>query len=215
VDRDHKELLMSILRELIGDDEATKGHKGYRSPCEPDEEFDVCCGDRESLWFQVLLKLQAILCLLRNRRFGLREIKREVKAIEENMNGGNGNGIAGAQSTGPIFVRTGQNNAINVKVQNVGDAPATALVRLINIGVDPPQVTASTVLTNIAPCTAQDGVVTAPAGDFEVVVCPSPVDATVRVFVSVHSGNAATSAFEYVIKASEMLPLVCPFCEPE
>ncbi len=37
--------------------------------------------------------------------------------------------------------------------------------------------------------------------------------ASIRAFVSVHAGAAPTSAIEYVIKAAEMLPLVCPFCE--
>jgi hypothetical protein len=44
-------------------------------------------------------------------------------------------------------------------------------------------------------------------------ICTATPDARIRAFVSVHSGNSANSAFEYVIKASEMLPLVCPFCE--
>lgn len=101
-----------------------------------------------------------------------------------------------------------------MKVQNVGDAPINAEIRLFNIGVCPPALVDSETLTNIGSCCAQDAVVTANAGNFEVVVCPTPANARIRVFVSVHSGNAATSAFEYVIKASEMLPLVCPFCEP-
>ena len=162
----------------------------------------------------MLTKLQAILCLLKHRRYGLKEIKREIKEIEENMNGnGDGDGIVGSQSTGPIFIRTGQNNAINVKVQNVGEEPVAVHVRLVDIGACPPAVIETQTLGDIGSCCSKDAVLTAPAGDFEVVICTVTPDARIRAFVSVHSGNSANSAFEYVIKASEMLPLVCPFCE--
>ena len=208
--RSLEDLLRGLLGETDPDDEEMK-ETGHRGPiC--DGEFQVGCGgDTDIIWLLVLRQLRAIQCLLKHRKFGLKEIKREIKDIEDNMNG-NGE-LIGPQTTGPIFIRAGQNNAINVKVQNVGEDPISAEIRLFNIGVCPPVQADSETLTDIGPCCAQDAVVTANAGDFEVVVCPTPADATIRVFVSVHSGNAATSAFEYVIKASEMLPLVCPFCE--
>lgn len=210
MDRDIEELLRSILREIMGDDE-THEDLGQRDGHDGEPE---CCGGKDFLWFRVLTKLQAILCLLKHRRYGLKEIKREIKEIEENMNGnGDGDGIVGSQSTGPIFIRTGQNNAINVKVQNVGGESITVHVRLVDIGVCPPAVIETQTLGDIGLCCSKDAVLTAPAGDFEVVICTATPDARIRAFVSVHSGNSANSAFEYVIKASEMLPLVCPFCE--
>jgi hypothetical protein len=210
VDRDLEELLRSILREIMGDDE-TCGDPEQRERCDGEPE---CRGGKDFLWFRVLAKLHAILCLLRHRRYGLREIKREIKEIEEKMNGnGNGNGIVGSQSTGPILIRTGQNNAINVKVQNVGEGPVTVHVRLVDHNACPPAPVQTVSIADIAPCCAQDAVLTADAGNFEIVVCAATPDARIRVFVSVHSGNSTNSAFEYVIRASEMLPLVCPFCE--
>lgn len=210
--RDLEELLRSILSELTGDGETHEGH-GQSECCDEEEE---CSRGKDFLCCRVLAKLNAILCLLRHRRYGLREIKREVKEIEENMNGnGNGDGIVGSQTTGPIFIRTGQNNAINVKVQNVGEQPVTVHVRLVDHNACPPAPVQTATIADIASCCAQDAVLTADAGNFEVVVCTSSPDARIRVFVSVHSGNSTNSAFEYVIRSSEMLPLVCPFCEIE
>lgn len=205
-----EDLLRTLLGEIApGEDEVKEA--SHRGPiC--DGDFQVGCGgDADLIWVLVLRQLQAILCLLRHHKFGLKEIKCEIKDIEDNMDGGGE--IAGPLTTGPIFIRTGQNNAINVKVQNTGDAPISAEVRLFNIGVCPPVEVDTETLTDIGSCCAQDAVVTAGAGNVEVVVCPTPSDATMRVFVSVHNGNATTGAFEYVIKPAEMLPLVCPFCE--
>ena len=112
-----------------------------------------------------------------------------------------------------VYKRQGQNNAINVKVQNVGEDPIDAVVRLFDIAQCPPVLVDEETLSDIGGgCCAQNAVLTANAGDFEVVICPDPADATIRAFVSVHSGNAPTAAIDYVIKASEMLPVVCDFC---
>ena len=207
--------LEDLLRDLLGetaplDDDEVKETK-HRGPiCEGEIQIG-CGGDADLIWVLVLRQLKAILCLLKHHKYGLKEIKCEIKDIEDNMDGGGEE--AGPLTTGPIFIRSGQNNAINVKVQNIGDDPISAEVRLFNIGVCPPVQADSETLTNIGSCCAQDAVVTADAGDYEVVVCPTPSDAAIRVFVSVHNGSATTSAFEYVIKPAEMLPLVCPFCE--
>ncbi|MGI6131139.1 MAG: hypothetical protein ACOYES_04640 [Bacillota bacterium] len=116
-------------------------------------------------------------------------------------------------STGPFFVRVGQNNAINVKVQNTAGAPIDADVKLIGLDCPVTNPLQTVALTNIpGGCCARDAVLTADAGNFEVVVCPDPANAPVRVFVSVHSGNATTSAIEYVICAEEMLAPACSLC---
>lgn len=212
--------LEDILKLLLGethDDGQEVRATGHHGPiC--DGGLEVGCGnDADLIWLLVLRQLRAIQCLLRSREFGLREIKCEVKHIEDCLEGcdggGGGSEIVGPQTTGPIFVRSGQNNAINVKVQNTGEAAVDAEVRLFDTGACPPVQIDSVTLTAIGSCCTQDAVVTADAGDFEVVVCPTPADAAIRVFVSVHSGNAVTSAIDYVVRASEMLPLVCPFCE--
>lgn len=119
----------------------------------------------------------------------------------------------GPVSTGPFLVRTGQNNAINVKVQNTSSAPIGAAVKLI--GLDCPVMNPLDTITLAdipGRCCVKDAVLRANAGNFEVVVCPDPADAPIRVFVSVHSGGATTSAIEYVIRAEEMLAPACSFC---
>jgi len=116
-------------------------------------------------------------------------------------------------STGPFFVRAGQNNAINVKVQNTSGAPIDADVKLIGLDCPVTSPLQTVTLTDIpGGCCVEDAVLTADAGNFEVVVCPDPANAPIRVFVSVHSGNATTSAFEYVFRASEMLAPACSLC---
>ncbi len=165
--------------------------------------------------------LKRIWCILTNKKFGLKEIKCEIMEIERKLDqlvcNGNNNGdgaVGGPISTGPFFVRTGQNNAINVKVQNIGDEPIDVIVRLFDIGKCPPVLTDEETLTAIGGgCCAQDAVLTAPAGNMEVAVCPNPANAAIRAFVSLHSGNAPTSEFEYVFRASEMLPVACGLCE--
>ena len=157
--------------------------------------------------------LRKILWLLCNKKFGLREIKREIREIEKKLDG---DPPSGPLSTGPFFVRTGVNNAINVKVQNTGDEPIDAVVRLFNLDTCPPTLIGSETLLAIpGGCCARDAVVTAPAGNMEVVICPDPEDATIRAFVSVHAGAAVTSAFEYVFRASEMIAPACELCEVE
>ena len=119
----------------------------------------------------------------------------------------------GPVSTGPFFVRAGQNNAINVKVQNTSSTPIDADVKLIGLDCPVTNPIQTRTLTGIAGgCCARDAVLTASAGNFEVVVCPDPANAPIRVFVSVHSGNATTSAFEYVFRAAEMLAPACSRC---
>ena len=116
--------------------------------------------------------------------------------------------MTGPVSTGPFFVRTGQNNAINVKVQNTSNTPIDARVILIGLECPANNPLQAVTLTNIpGGCCADDAVVTAGAGNFEVVVCPDPADAPIRVFVSVHSGNAPTSNIEYVIRGRRCSPL--------
>ncbi|MGI6132774.1 MAG: hypothetical protein ACOYES_13045 [Bacillota bacterium] len=119
----------------------------------------------------------------------------------------------GPVSTGPFFVRAGQKNAINVKVQNTSSTSINADVRLLGLDCPVTNPLQTKTLTGIpGGCCARDAVLTADAGNFEVVVCPDPADAPIRVFVSVHSGNAATSAIEYVIRAEEMLAPACGLC---
>lgn len=119
----------------------------------------------------------------------------------------------GPLSTGPFFIRAGQNNAINVKVQNASENPITVDVKLFDIEDCPVTTPIQTkTLTIPGGCCARDAILTAPAGNFEVVICPTPNNAPIRAFVSVHSGAAVTSAFEYVIKAAEMLAPACKFC---
>lgn len=169
----------------------------------------LCSLDPE--WFCAWWKLKAIWCLLANKRFGLKEIKREIKEIEEKLD--RTVPVAGALSTGPFLVRAGENNAINVKVQNIGQTPIDATVLLVNVGNCPPQVVDSETLSAIGGgCCTENAVLTASAGDFEVIICPNPINAPIRAFVSVHSGNSVTSAFEYVIRASEMIAPACDFC---
>jgi hypothetical protein len=157
------------------------------------------------------LLLRKILWLLCNKKFGLKEIKREIRDIEKKLDG---KPTAGPLTTGPFFVRAGMNNALNVKVQNTGAAPIDVVVRLFSLDTCPPsEIDSETLLQIPGGCCARDAVVTAPAGNFEVVICPSPATATIRAFVSLHSGAATTSAFEYVFRASEMLPVVCELCE--
>jgi hypothetical protein len=119
----------------------------------------------------------------------------------------------GPVSTGPFFVRTGQNNAINVKVQNTSGAPIGAAVKLIGLDCPVTNPLDTITLADIpGGCCVKDAVLRAGAGNFEVVVCPDPANAPIRVFVSVHSGGAATSAIEYVIRAEEMLAPACSLC---
>lgn len=186
--------IQSILREILNHADNV------------DDVGDMVC-QQGPVCTWMLLKL--ILCLLTNKKFGLKEIKCEIKDIERKLDGT----VGGSLSTGPFFVRSGQNNAINVKVQNVGEDPIDAVVRLFDMFQCPPVLVDEETLSDIGGgCCAQNAVLTANAGDFEVVICPDPADATIRAFVSVHSGNAPTAAIDYVIKASEMLPVVCDFC---
>lgn len=157
-------------------------------------------------------KLNLILGLLTNPCFGLCEIKREVREIEDNMGNGD-NVISGPITTGPFFVRAGQNNAINVLVQNLEEGNIDVEVKLINLEACPPFAQGNVSIEDFESCCTEQVGFTVPAGNWEVVVCPTPETARVRAFVSVHGGNAVTSAFEYVIRASEMLPAACSFCD--
>lgn len=161
----------------------------------------------------LLCKLNMILALLTNRHFGLCEIKKEVKEIEENMGNGNDCIVGGGITTGPFFIRSGQNNAINVKVQNLEDSPIDVEVKLLSLECCPAVVIDNASLEDLESCCTEDAVLTAGAGNWEVTVCPTPATAAVRAFVSVHSGNAVTSAIECVFRAAEMLPDVCSFCD--
>lgn len=186
-----------MMEEVEDVDEATEGlsRRCFRRPTNDD----------------LLRKLNMILALLTNRHYGLCEIKREVREIEENM--GNG-GIAGGRiTTGPFLVRTGENNAISVKVQNLEDSPIDVEIKLLTLESCPAAVLDNASLEDICPCCTEDAVLTAGAGNWEVTVCPTPETAAVRAFVSVHSGNAVTSAIEYVFKASDMLSDACSFCD--
>lgn len=158
-------------------------------------------------------KLNMILALLTDRRFGLCEIKREVKEIEENMGNGDNAIVGGGITTGPFLVRAGENNAVNVKVQNLEDVSIDVEVKAITLDSCPPVVIHNASLEGIEPCCTQDALLTVGAGNWEVLVCPTPQTAAVRAFVSVHSGNSVTSAIEYVFRASDMLPDICRFCE--
>lgn len=185
------------------------------------QEADIVAEEPAAEWIggcpkpdnaEVLRKLTMILSLLTNRRFGLCEIKREVKEIENNMGNGNGD-QGGGITTGPFFIRTGQNNAINVIVQNLEEAEIDVEVKLVDLGACPVFVEDNASLENIDSCCTDSAVLTAAAGEWEVLVCPTPATAKVRAFVSVHSGNAVTSAIEYVFRAAEMLPEACDFCD--
>jgi hypothetical protein len=173
-----------------------------------------------------------ILCLLKHPVFGLREIKREVASIEARLDDPgfgleeikrevreieqevkkDGKPAGGPLTTGPFFIRTGQQNAINVKVQNTGHAAISAVVRLFSLDPCPELVQSVTIPQIGGGCCTVDAALTAAAGNFEVTICPTPANARIRAFVSLHTGAAATSAFEYVFRASEMLPKACNLC---
>ncbi len=163
----------------------------------------------------ILNKLKLIIAILLNRCFGLPEIKCEIREIEEKLdNLVPPSSQGGAITTGPFLVRTGENNAIGVKIQNAGDATISVTALLYDVGECPPELVSQVGVADLeAGCTAQDITLTADAGDWEVVLCPSPADARIRGFVSVHSGNAVTSAIEYVFRAAEMLPAAAAQCE--
>lgn len=162
---------------------------------------------KDSYARRVLGRVEALEELLDNHGDGLEELKDEVRGIEKALcvpaN-------RGALSTGPFFVRAGAANAVNVKIQNVSRLPVDVVARVFDIGVCPPVEVDSETVISIGRCCTQDVVFTVPAGDFEVVISPRSAGAQIRAFVSVHSGAATTSAFEYVIKAAEMLPVACP-----
>ena len=160
---------------------------------------------------KVLEELEEIEGLLEDPRYGLAEIKREIRDIEEALSDLLTD--KGPLSTGPFYVRAGEANAINVLVQNVGKCPIDVKVRLFDLEACPPEEIDCESLECIERCTAEAAVLTAPEGIFEVVVCPKSDKASVRAFVSVHSGDAPNSSIEYTIKAEEMLPVVCPFCK--
>lgn len=162
---------------------------------------------------KVLEELEEIEGLLEDPKTGLAEIKREVRDIEEKLD--SLAAVKGPLSTGPFFIRSGENNAVNVVVQNVGKCPTDVKVRLFDLGCCPPKEVDSACLDCIKRCCTETAVLTASAGVFEVVCCPKDEKAPLRAFVSVHSGNSPNSNIEYVIKAEEMLPLVCPFCKKD
>ena len=197
--------------EMIEEIEAIEETEELKEPTEaPSAQWGIC--DRPTNE-DLLRKLNMILALLTNRCFGLCEIKKEVKEIEENTENGNGGIVSGPITTGPFFIRTGQNNAVNVLVQNLEDSLIDVEVKLVGIGACPVLALDNASLEDIDSCCTEDATLTAAAGNWEVVVCPTPEPARVRAFVSVHGGNAATSAIEYVFRASEMLPATCAFCD--
>lgn len=167
----------------------------------------------------ILKKISLILALLLNRFFGLREIKKEIKDIEKKLDDivpPTPPAQGGALTTGPFLVRTGENNFINVKVQNTGEETIRVDVFLYDLEECPPEVVAGGTLTELeGGCCVQEVGVVASAGNFELVICPDPEDAPIRAFVSVHSGNSVTSAIEYVFRAAELLPVACELCEAD
>ncbi len=172
-----------------------------------------CCGQ---ILCMILSKLKFIICLLTNRWFGLKEIKKEIKDIECKLDNMVPPTQGGAITTGPFLVRAGENNLINVKVQNTGEETIRVDVFLYDVEECPPEVVGGGTLAELeGGCCVQEVSVVASAGNFEVVVCPDPAGAPIRAFVSVHSGNAVTSAIEYVFRVSEMLPAACGLCEVE
>ena len=166
---------------------------------------------------KVLEKVKNIEDLLKSPRFGLREIKEEVKDIEDALD--NLLPGKGPLSTGPFNIMDGP-VAIKVSVQNVGKGCIDAVVRLFDIECCPPRQVDCKVLRNIGRSCAEDTVLCANEGIFEVVICPKPDKAPIRGFVTVKrvvqanpGPNAANLHAELVFRAADLLPVVCPFCK--
>lgn len=161
---------------------------------------------------KVLEKVDSILDLLKSPRFGLKEIKDEVRDIEEAVS--NLTPVKGPLTTGPLAL-TGP-ASIQVSVQNTGRGCVDAVVRVFDVGCCPPKQVDRAVLRNIGRCCAEQAVVTAPSGIFEVAVCPKPDRAAIRAFVTVQplvNGTVTDSPLRY--RTCDLLPLVCPFCKKE
>jgi hypothetical protein len=154
-----------------------------------------------------------VLDLLEDPRFGLREIKDEVKDIERAL--GALTPVKGPLSTGPFFIPCGQKVAVTANVQNVGRGCIDVEVKLFDIECCPPKEVDCKLLRDIGRCCAEDAVLCASEGIFEVVFCPKPDHAAIRAFVAVHEGHSSDSEAEYVIMAADMLPVVCPFCKKD
>ncbi|HHY45488.1 MAG TPA: hypothetical protein GX512_07255 [Firmicutes bacterium] len=165
---------------------------------------------------KVLETVENILDLLKNPRFGLKEIKDEVKDIEEAV--GNLVPVKGPLSTGPFSVTIP--SKIKVSVQNVGSKGCVdAVVRLFDIECCPPKQIDCKVLRNIGRCCAEDTWLAAPEGArvLEVVICPKPDKASIRGFVTVQpmAVNASNPDALLNFRACDLLPVVCPFCKKE
>ncbi|HHX29518.1 MAG: hypothetical protein ACOX5Q_08925 [Bacillota bacterium] len=160
---------------------------------------------------KVLEKIENIQDLLKSPRFGLREIKEEIKDIEDALD--NLLPGKGPLSTGPINIHNGPDRAIKVSVQNVGKGCIDAVVRLFDIECCPPRQVDCKVLRNIGRCCAEDTVLCAHEGIFEVVICPKPDKAPIRAFATVHCGGSSNSDIDLVFRATDFLPVVCPFCK--
>ncbi|MGE5580727.1 MAG: hypothetical protein ACM3WU_11915 [Bacillota bacterium] len=160
----------------------------------------------------VLEALEDILDLLENRKFGLAEIKDEIKDIEDALKDRKDKGPI---SSGP-FLLLHDNNAATVAVQNLDKCPIDVEVKLFDIQCCPPKEIDSKCLKCIGRCCAEAAVLCAPEdGIFEVVCCPDPEKSAIRAFASVHSGGGCSPDTDLVIPAADFLPLVCPFCKKD
>ena len=163
---------------------------------------------------KVLDALDDIEDLLEDRKFGLAEIKREIRDIEDALKDRVKD--KGPLSTGPFVVEGDhKDRAVTVAVQNLDKCPIDVEVKIFDLECCPPKEVDCKLLKDIGRCCAEAAVFCVCEGIFEVVCCPDPEKSEIRAFVSVHSDDCHDSDVEFVIKAEEMLPLVCPFCKKD
>ena len=162
---------------------------------------------------KILEELEEIEDLLEDPKTGLAEIKREIRDIEEKLD--EESEVKGALTTGPLFIAEEGEHAVTVVVENIGRNPVDVKVRLFSLEFCPAKEVDSEELECIKRCCAKTATLRTEEGAFEVVCCPEPENATLRVFVAVHEDCSPSSEVEFVIPAAEMLPLTCPFCKKE
>jgi len=158
----------------------------------------------------VLEALEDIKDLLESPKFGLAEIKDEVRDIEDALK------MKGPITSGP-FLLLQDNNAVTVCVQNLDRCPINVEVKLFDIQCCPPKEIDSKCLKCIGRCCAEAAVLCAPReGIFEVVCCPDPEKSALRASASVQNRAVnGPSNSGLVIPANDFLPLTCPFCKKD
>jgi len=161
----------------------------------------------------VLEALEDIQDLLESPKFGLAEIKDEVRGIEEALKSLAKN--KGSITSGPLLLPQG-NNAVTVCVQNLDRYPIDVEVKLFDIQCCPPREIDCKRLRCVGRCCAEAAVLCAPEdGIFEVVCCPDPQKSSIRAFANVHSGAVNGLTAGLVVPAIDFLPLTCPFCKKD